>query len=70
MENVRSLGPEGWGYSEGGQIKTNFSLFSFVCVCVCACVCVCVSVKYFWHCCEALSPMVFFEKVWVSRSFC
>ena len=47
MENVRSFGPEGWGYSEGGQIKTNFSLFSFVCVCVC--VCVCVSVKYFWR---------------------
>ena len=67
MENVRSLGPEGWGYSEGGQIKTNFSLFSFVCVCVC--VCVCVSVKYFWPR-EALSPVVFFEKVWVSRSFC
>ena len=43
MENVRSFGPEGWGYSEGGQIKTNFSLFSFVCVCVC------VSVKYFWR---------------------
>ena len=35
VENVRSFGPEGWGYSEGGQIKTNFSLFSFVCVCVC-----------------------------------
>ena len=38
VENVRSFGPEGWGYSEGGQIKTNFSLFSFVCVCVCVCV--------------------------------
>ena len=55
MENVRSLGPESWGYSEGGQIKTNFSLFS----CVCVCVCVCVSVKYFWPR-EALSPVVFF----------
>ena len=37
---VQSFGPEGWGYSEGGQIKTNFSLFSFVCMCVYA--------KYFW----------------------
>ena len=53
VENVRSFGPEGWGYSEGGQIKTNFSLFSFVCVCV--------SVKYFWPR-EALSPVVFFWK--------
>ena len=35
VENVRSFGPEGWGYSEGGQIKTNFSLFSFVYVCQC-----------------------------------
>ena len=33
---VQSFGPEGWGYSEGGQIKTNFSLFCFVCICVCA----------------------------------
>ena len=27
-------GPGGWGYSEGGQIKTNFSLFFCVCLCV------------------------------------
>ena len=26
-------GPGGWGYSEGGQIKTNFSLCFFFCVC-------------------------------------
>ena len=31
---VQSFGSEGW-YSEGGQIKTNFSLFSSVCVCQC-----------------------------------
>ena len=35
MGKVQSFGPEGWGYSEGGQIKTNFSLFTFVCVCQC-----------------------------------
>ena len=32
---VQSFEPKGWGYSEGGQIKTNFSLFSFVYVCQC-----------------------------------
>ena len=32
---VQSFGLEGCRYSKGGQIKTNFSLFSFVCVCVC-----------------------------------
>ena len=50
---VQSFGPEGWGYSEGGQIKTNFSLFSFVCVGVCA--------KYFWRR-ETISPVVFLWK--------
>ena len=50
---VQSFGPEGWGYSEGGQIKTNFSLFSFVCVPVCA--------KYFWPR-ETIWPVVFFKK--------
>ena len=50
---VQSFGPEGWGYSEGGQIKTNFSLFSFVCVGVCA--------KYFWPR-ETISPVVFLWK--------
>ena len=35
---VQSFGLEGCRYSEGGQIKTNFSLFSFLCVCVCVCV--------------------------------
>ena len=55
------LRAEGWGYSEGGQIKTNFSLFSFVCVGVCA--------KYFWPR-GTISPVVFYEKVWVSRFFC
>ena len=62
---VQSFGPESWGYSEGGQIKTNFSLFCFVCICVCA--------KYFWPR-ETISPVVclfvFFFKVWVSRFFC
>ena len=53
MENVRSFGPEGWGYSEGGQIKTNFSLFSFVCVCLCA--------KYFWPR-GTISPVIYFLK--------
>ena len=46
---VQSFGPEGWRYSEGGKIKTNFSLFCFVCMCVCA--------KYFWPR-ETISPVV------------
>ena len=50
---VQSFGPEGWGYSEGGQIKTNFSLFSFVCVCLCA--------KYFWPR-GTISPVIYFLK--------
>ena len=60
MENVRSFGPEGWGYSEGGQIKTNFSLFSFVCVCVCVCQCVPVCAKYFWPRETIWSAVLFF----------
>ena len=59
---VQSFGLEGWGYSEGVQIKANFSLFSFVSVSVCVCA------KYFWLR-ETISPVAFFEKVWVSRFF-
>ena len=54
---VQSVGPGNWGYSEVGQIKTNFSLF---------CVRLFVCAKYFWPR-ETISPVVFFEKVWVSR---
>ena len=54
---VQSFGREGWGYCEGGQIKTNFLLFSFVCVGVCVCVCA----KYSWPR-ETISPVVFFFK--------
>ena len=57
---VQSFGPEGWGYSKGGQIKTNFSLFS---LCL-------------WVCVRSISGRVkqyrrlfFYEKVWVSRFF-
>ena len=45
----QSYGPEGWGYSEGRQIKINFSLCSFVCMYVCA--------KCFWPR-ETISPVV------------
>ena len=60
---VQSFRSEGW-YSEGGQIKTNFSLFF-------SCVCVPVYAKYFWPL-ETISPVVVvvvFFKVWVSRFF-
>ena len=51
---VQSFGLEGCRYSEGGQMKSNFSLFSFLCVCVCVCE------KYFWLR-ETISPLFFFS---------
>ena len=61
---VQSFGPEGWGYSEGGQIKTNFSLFSFVCMCVCVCEVFLATWNNIAGCCCC------FFKVWVSWFFC
>ena len=60
---VQSFGLEGWGYSEGGQIKTNFSLFSFLYMCVYA--------KSFWPR-ETITPVVclsvFFFFCWCNVS--
>ena len=50
---------------EGGQIKTNFSLFSFVCVCHCV-RSISVRVKQYGR----LFVCLFFFKVWVSRFLC
>ena len=66
---VQSFEPKGWGYSEGGQIKTNFSLFSFVYVCQC----VRSSsgrVKQYRRLLLLFVCLFFFEKVWVSGIFC
>ena len=63
---VQSFGPEGWGYSEGGQIKTNFSLFCFVCICVCV-RSIFGRVKQYRRLFVCL--FVCFFKVWVSRFF-
>ena len=61
---VQSFGPEGWGYSEGGQIKTNFSLFSFVCMCVCVRSISGHVKQYRWL------LLFFFFKVWIPWFFC